>query len=83
MKIINLNDKVRVQLTDLGRELYKKDHMQFMEEHDFEPKEEDSKGWSEWQLWNLMEIFGAHVSMGQPLPFNTTIEIVDLKITEA
>jgi repressor LexA len=69
---INLNDKVRVKLNDLGREIHKKEN----DDHpEYQPPEEDENGWSEWQLWTLMRTFGPHMNLGVKVPFETTIEL--------
>lgn len=76
---ININDTVKVRLTDLGR--------QRVQEMDAKLKrlcptmagmrviKEDAGGWSEWQLWELMSEFGIFLMNGGPLYFETEIEI--------
>jgi len=82
----NINDKVRVKLTPFGRERLEKDDAEFWshyspnsqyEKISYVPPEEDEDGWSEWQLWVLMEKLGkyCHIGMVQE-PFETVIEIV-------
>ena len=61
--VYNINDKVRVKLTDFGRSLISY------------PIEEDASGYSEWQLWCLMREFGEYMQMGFKLPIETQIEI--------
>lgn len=77
----NINDKVKVQLTELGRKILDDQHralearfpaVKQFGRHD--PKD-DSDGWSEWQLWELMNKFGGHFGNGRPLPFHTIIRI--------
>lgn len=65
---INLNDKVRVKLTDHGRAVCQK--------HWGEPPKEDADGWSTWQLWVLMQEFGQHMYLGCPSPFED-IEVIE------
>jgi hypothetical protein len=78
--LFNVNDKVRVRLTDTGRRILKLNHDavfigELAEKYPYEPpKEED--GWSEWQMWSLMNELGQHCRMGCPQPFETTIQIV-------
>ena len=72
-----------VKLTDVGREIHKKAHDDFCENFpsvsddikEYHPKKEDIQGWSEWQLWSLMQMFGSHIGLGVEPPFNTTIII--------
>ncbi len=75
----NINDKVRVKLTDHGRKILKSDHDKFWKsigkEMVYTPPEEDSEGWSTCQLWILMQKFGSHMYLGGISPFETTIEI--------
>lgn len=80
---ININNRVRVRLNDTGREIFRLEREQsnanmrnagykgILETH---KKEED--GWSTWPLWELMQMFGPHISMGTPPPFDTTIELL-------
>ena len=80
----NINEKVRVKLTDHGRAVHADDHAAFWANTRlplkkcpaYTPPKEDAEGWSEWQLWILMEAFGPHIHMGFPNCFETTIEIV-------
>ncbi len=62
MKIkINLNDEVKVKLTDFGIKVLKHRH-------------ED--GYYKTQLHNLMNTFGEYTTLARELPFETEIEIV-------
>lgn len=64
----NINYYVKVKLTDFGKSIYCKEYKRF--------PEEDSDGWSTFQLWVLMKIFGKHLEMGfSEHPFETEIEI--------
>lgn len=77
----NINDHVRVRLTKRGRELNRKRYDELMAKwpgkplYDYTPPKEDEKGWSEWQLWALMEEFGRHMCIGTETPFETEIGI--------
>lgn len=78
----NLNEYVRVKLTDRGRKLHREDNEQFWATVKmntppvYVPPVEDDEGWSTWQLWSLMEAFGSHTTIGSNLCFETTIELV-------
>ena len=80
----NINDRVRVKLTDHGRQLHRKAHEAFWSQpglgsirrSQYEAPKEDAEGWSVWQMWSLMETFGKHCGLAKPLPFETTIEIL-------
>lgn len=76
---ININHTVRVKLTDLGRELHRKDHKDFWTANGrpdmkYFPPVTDADGWSRFQLWSLMQYFGKHLSLGVVLPFDPEIE---------
>lgn len=78
--LFNLNESVRVQLTGRGRQIHRRRFEQLREafprmDLPYTPPKEDAGGWSEWQLWVLMETFGEHVSIGADPPFETTIDI--------
>ncbi len=62
----NINNRVRIKMTDYGRSIARSYA---------EPFREDAEGWSDWELWNVMHVFGANLSMGGALPFETLIEI--------
>ncbi len=72
----NVNEYVKVRLTDRGREILRQRRTALGLDA-LEIREDD--GWSQWQLWELMSIFGPHIYLGTyPLPFETDIEIVTL-----
>lgn len=65
----NINDDVRVRLTDIGRRILDKDgSLEFVKT--------DKDGWSTFQFWVLMEIFGKYIYNGCSVPFKTEIEII-------
>ena len=78
----NLNDRIRVQLTDTGRAIHRAEHVKAFTGYDaklypYTPPEEDEAGWSRWQMWEFMARFGPHMDWGRPLPVLTDIEIED------
>lgn len=80
----NINDNVKVRLTEHGHEILKKRYDEltsgmpiFKSVYPFQRPEEDSDGWSEWPLWDLMYQFGKHTYNGSDLPFHTIIRIDD------
>jgi len=86
----NINNNVRVKLTDLGRKLHRENHNKIFEfaaefrtddyYNEFYAPIEDSAGWSTWQFWELMQIFGPYLYNGGEVPFETEIEILDEKL---
>lgn len=74
----NLNQYVWVRLNDRGREFHKKSEDELMGElpsYKYSPPDENDKGWSKWQLWELMQAFGGAIYHGCNPPFETTILI--------
>ncbi len=77
----NMNDTVRVKLTDHGRRLHRLHFEHLFSDYRgvaytyYGPKE-DAGGWSEWRLWELVSIFGKHIYMGGENVFETNIELV-------
>jgi hypothetical protein len=67
--LFNINGYVKVKLTTHGWDIINK-HSPYL---GATIKEKD--GWSEWQLWHLMSIFGEHIYLGGKNPFETTIDI--------
>ena len=68
---INLNDYVKVRLTDLGRDIY---YHRVDEINSFYGREfckptftkEGTDGYTEFQLWKFIELYGKHIGMGKP-----------------
>lgn len=82
----NVNSSVRVKLTDEGRKIHRDRHDNLRKklpsgvEFNYRPPEEDADGYSKWQLWELMQVFGPHICLGCVNPFDTEIQfIVDSK----
>ena len=77
----NINETVRVRLTDFGRkvhrERFRKLNAQIPLSADlkYTPPKEDDEGWSEWQMWVLIDTFGEHIGMCKQQPFQTNIEV--------
>ena len=75
------NSTIKVRLTKLGKELDKKLWEDFwsannlLDKFPYTPPNEDENGYVEFQLWNLMQDFGAYCGLGQELPFETVILI--------
>jgi hypothetical protein len=90
---ININDEVKVKLTENGREIYfhKDDEHRKQEVAEkgyyppyFQPQypRVDDEGYTTFQIWELMQIYGKHINVCS-LPFKNTEMIViqqDLKI---
>jgi hypothetical protein len=71
MKItININDRVRVRLTEAGRVVYRKFFTDLKCQAPIIPPD----GVIEDPLWSIMNIFGPYSYMGCQMPFETEIE---------
>lgn len=74
----NINWWVQVRLTHEGRKHYYEYMRSLLEPYGkmnlYSPPEENSEGWSRWQMHELIGVFGSRVTNGT-LPFETTIRI--------
>jgi hypothetical protein len=74
---VNMNDRVRIRLTDDGRRILadRRIHRVLAHQPTEEVVQEDENGWSYWQVWVLMQTFGQklHHSSDQ-MPFEMGIE---------
>jgi len=76
---INLNEKVWVRLNDYGKSILfarwnkysKTTEKQILKMHAVK------NDWYEFQIWDLMNTFGPHLSIG----FNTPFEVNELRFT--
>ena len=81
MKSFNINNTVKVKLTEHGKKMLERDHNDFwgsrgiLRDHPYIPKEEDEDGYVKFQLWNLMEELGKYCKLGCAMPFDTVILI--------
>jgi hypothetical protein len=69
MKSINLNDIVKVKLTDYGKNIYYHKYDRLIElGYRFVPvfPIEDKNGFIEFQLWDFIQMYGPHIGMGLP-----------------
>ena len=76
MRKFNVNLDVKVKLTNWGREVYEAYHLKeygLSTKFPFVPRLEDENGYSTWQLWHLMNVFGQHIGLGMPHPFELEI----------
>lgn len=85
MKTLNINKAVKVKLTNLGKDLYYHQYDKF-NIHSGKPSIQpsypkvDENGYTSFQLWELMQLYGQSLTMGgtvesNTLPFETEIII--------
>ena len=80
---INLNDTIKVKLTPLGAEIYYKQFDEVNKKHGRQICKPhmpliDKDGYTEFQLWNFMELYGQHIGMCKP----NVIEPLDIVYCE-
>lgn len=74
----NINNYVKVKLTDKGKDIYFHRHDEINAHYKKKvikpsyPKADDD-GYTKFQLWNLMEIYGKYCTLGSELPFDSEI----------
>lgn len=82
-KSFNINNTVKVKLTEEGKKLLEKDHNEFWSSHGkldqfpYKPHEEDENGYVKFQLWSLMYQLGKYCGVGCEPPFDAMILIDD------
>ena len=80
----NINDTVKVKLTEYGKYVLRKEWEHILSGNpnfEYMPPQEDDEGYSTWQMWSLMETFGKYITMTGNLPFETNI-LIELKWSE-
>lgn len=71
----NVNDYVKVKLTEKGKEFLNKKRPWYIKEY------LDSDDFVKFQLWDLMSFFGEEIYGGCDNPFETTIKIIPSLMT--
>jgi hypothetical protein len=77
----NINATVKVKLSERGKQIHREEwECVFGNNPNFtySPPQEDEEGYSKWQMWSLMEMFGSYCGLGFDLPFHTDI-LIELK----
>jgi hypothetical protein len=74
---ININEYVKVKLKEQGfcihRQHYDNLWVGRVPAFPYNPPEVDNLGYTEMPLWELMWLFGEHISLGMEVPFDTEI----------
>lgn len=72
---VNINEFIKVKLTDHGKDIYEHSNDSLMAKPENEkikkwltplPLEYDDEGYVQFELWKFMEIFGKHMWNGAP-----------------
>ena len=79
----NINNYVKVKLTDIGKDELKKQweklHETFpsMKKEIYKQKKEDENGFSKWQMHDIINRLGHLCNIGFDVPFEPEIEIIE------
>ena len=76
---LNLNDTIKVKLTDHGKDIYYHQFDKFIEiGAKLTPKmpKVDADGYTKFQLWEFIQLYGQHIGMTKP----NVIEPIDIVI---
>ena len=65
----NLDKTVYVRLNNIGRDIYK-NYIQNLNSNLSTEPEIDENGYTKFQLWDLIHIFGEYIDLGLPTPFD-------------
>ncbi len=80
-RTFNVNDSVWVRLTDAGKLIHRREHDEMRKRVPsigrYQPPKSHPGGYSKFQLWELMQIFGPHISIGSEVPFGTEILLTE------
>lgn len=68
---INLNDFIKVKLTETGKDIFNHRFDELNEKlkkqaYKNMPLKEDENGYTEFQLWDFMQIYGSHMYFAGP-----------------
>lgn len=78
---LNINEEVLIKLTDKGRAIHRQWHENLIPGYTYTPPVENEHGYSVWQLWMVMQVFGKHLSNGFDIPFETEIILKPTSLT--
>lgn len=81
---IDINDYVKVKLNQFGKDIYFHRHddtrAQYVEKNGYYPAcfqpeypKVDDDGYSKFQLWDFINIYGEYMELGRKLPFETEL----------
>ena len=83
MKKFNINDEVKVRLTEQGKAVLQKQLAERVQRWNcenrcpYQSRTKDANGYIKFQLWELMHLFGNDLYNGCQVPFETTLLIDD------
>ena len=88
MKSFNINNTVKIRLTEYGKQMLERDHIEFwggrgmLDKYPYKPHEEDEDGYVKFQLWSLMYQLGKYHILGCEPTIDTVILIDEKDLGE-
>lgn len=90
MKKFDVQSRVRVKLNIRGIEILRHRHEKMVSSNlnmrelmgDFHLPKVDSEGYTEFDLSDLMEIFGPYIKLGEDFPFDREIQIEEKELKD-
>lgn len=95
MRELNINDYIKVKLTDYGYQILEEFYDNLLNKSNEKEKilpenfydkyknpEADEEGFTEFRLWNLIQIFGNHFHSSSKIPFESYILIDEKDLKE-
>lgn len=75
---MNVNDYIKLKLNQKGLNILRDRHDELRRavpkyDRNWTPPNTDANGYSRFQLWEAMQIFGPHITMGMEPPFSTEV----------
>jgi len=65
---VNVNHKVKVKLTNLGKAVHLRNHLKYfkddLENHPYREPKEDKEGCTEYVFWELISVYGPEMYHG-------------------
>lgn len=74
----NINNYVLVKLTSYGLDIMRRARESFVSRYpsvQWTEPAPDAEGYVRFQMWELMQLFGEHIRMGGPVPFETEVRL--------
>ena len=88
MKSFNINNTVKVKLTEFGKDMLELDHITewtslgMPDKFPYKAPKEDKDGYVKFQLWELMYKLGKYCALCREMPFDTVILIGEKDLME-
>ena len=76
-KEFNMNQTIKVKLKDEGRDIYYHQYDSWIHNTNLKPSYPtvDEEGYTEFQMWRFIELYGKYIKFDKDQPFNLNILI--------